>query len=108
MRRISLFMGRLASYLIRGYQLLISPLTPPSCRFFPTCSEYSRVSLIRHGLLKGLYLTLHRLFRCNPWNPGGWDPVPSLKDEEEDPPSLYFRPAHSRHGRDYDDIFKNN
>jgi putative membrane protein insertion efficiency factor len=91
MRSINLFLGKLASYLVRGYQLLISPLMPPSCRFFPSCSEYSRVSLIRHGLIRGLWLTATRILRCNPWNHGGWDPVPPLPGKPEDPPEMYAK-----------------
>ena len=89
MRQINLFLGRIASWLVRGYQLLISPWMPPSCRFFPTCSEYSRISYIRHGFLKGTWLTVARILRCNPWNPGGYDPVPPLKGQAEDGPEIY-------------------
>ncbi|HDH57652.1 MAG TPA: membrane protein insertion efficiency factor YidD [Bacteroidetes bacterium] len=80
----------MASYLVRGYQLFISPLMPPSCRFYPTCSEYGRVALIRHGFFRGFWLTITRILRCNPWNPGGWDPVPSMPGEPEDPPGFYW------------------
>jgi len=83
--------GKLASYLVAAYQRFISPLMPPSCRFFPTCSEYSRVSLVRHGFLKGMWLTVRRICRCNPWNPGGWDPVPPLPGQPEDSAELYVR-----------------
>lgn len=61
---------------VRAYQVLISPLFPPSCRFRPTCSAYAITSLRRYGIIKGLYLTVRRLLRCHPWNPGGYDPVP--------------------------------
>lgn len=61
---------------IRIYQKLVSPLLPQACRFYPSCSEYSRESIIRHGLLKGLALTLIRLGKCHPFHPGGYDPVP--------------------------------
>ena len=61
---------------IRFYQTAISPLTPPSCRFTPTCSEYARQALIKHGPFKGLYLALRRLLRCHPWGGSGYDPVP--------------------------------
>ena len=61
---------------IRFYQTAISPLTPPSCRFTPTCSEYARQALIKHGPFKGLYLAVRRLLRCNPWGGSGYDPVP--------------------------------
>jgi len=61
---------------IRIYQKLVSPLLPQACRFYPSCSEYSLESIIRHGLLKGLALTLIRLGKCHPFHPGGYDPVP--------------------------------
>lgn len=61
--------------LIRLYKYLISPLFPGGCRFYPTCSEYSIEAFKRYGLLKGAYLSLRRIIRCNPLNPGGYDPV---------------------------------
>ena len=62
--------------LIRIYQSLISPLLGPSCRFTPTCSQYAKEALKKHGLFKGLYLTLNRLSSCHPWGKSGHDPVP--------------------------------
>lgn len=62
--------------LIRAYQLAVSPLLPPSCRFHPSCSAYGYESISVHGSAKGLVLTIWRLLRCNPWNRGGLDPVP--------------------------------
>lgn len=61
---------------IRFYQLAISPLLGPSCRFTPTCSEYARQALMKHGPVKGLYLAIWRILRCNPWGGSGYDPVP--------------------------------
>ena len=61
---------------IRFYQLIISPLFPPSCRFTPTCSQYAIEAIRRHGPLKGLWLALRRLSRCHPWGGSGYDPVP--------------------------------
>ncbi|MCH4182081.1 MAG: membrane protein insertion efficiency factor YidD [Prevotella sp.] len=58
------------------YQRFISPLTPPSCRFTPTCSEYTRQALLKYGPFKGLYLSIRRILRCNPWGGSGYDPVP--------------------------------
>lgn len=69
-------MRALLLFLIRGYQYLISPLFPPSCRFTPSCSAYAREAVERHGALKGGWLALRRLLRCHPWHPGGPDPVP--------------------------------
>ncbi|MBF0133723.1 MAG: membrane protein insertion efficiency factor YidD [Magnetococcales bacterium] len=62
--------------LIRFYQLFLSPVLPPSCRFLPTCSEYAIVSISRYGVLRGGWLSLKRIFRCHPFHPGGLDPVP--------------------------------
>lgn len=61
---------------IKFYQNCISPLTPPSCRFQPTCSEYARQAIIKHGPIKGLALAIWRILRCNPWGGSGYDPVP--------------------------------
>lgn len=62
--------------LVRFYQLCISPFTPPSCRFTPTCSQYALEALRKYGPLKGLWLTVRRLSRCHPWGGSGYDPVP--------------------------------
>lgn len=62
--------------LVRFYRLFISPLTPPSCRFTPTCSVYAMEALQKHGPFKGLWLTLRRILRCHPWGGSGYDPVP--------------------------------
>ena len=69
-------MNRLALGLIRLYQRHVSPSRPPACRFQPTCSHYGYEAIERRGLLKGACLTLWRLVRCNPFNRGGYDPVP--------------------------------
>lgn len=61
--------------LIRVYKYLISPLLPGGCRFYPTCSEYSIEAVKRYGLLKGAFLSLRRIIRCNPLSPGGYDPI---------------------------------
>lgn len=63
-------------WLVRGYQLFISPFVPPSCRFHPTCSHYAIEALNKHGAIKGLWLAMRRIARCHPWHPGGHDPVP--------------------------------
>lgn len=62
--------------LIRGYQRFISPALPPSCRFYPSCSQYTLEAVERYGVLKGGWLGVRRLVRCHPFNPGGHDPVP--------------------------------
>jgi putative membrane protein insertion efficiency factor len=61
---------------IRAYQLLISPLLGPRCRFYPSCSAYAIEAITTHGPLRGSYLAARRLLRCHPWNPGGVDHVP--------------------------------
>jgi putative membrane protein insertion efficiency factor len=62
--------------LIKLYQLLISPLFPSSCRYTPTCSNYTLEALKKYGLLKGGWLGLKRILRCHPWGGSGYDPVP--------------------------------
>ena len=62
-------------FLIRAYKLVISPVLPASCRFYPTCSDYAYEAVDRYGLFKGGYLAVRRLGRCHPYNPGGYDPV---------------------------------
>lgn len=58
------------------YRTCISPFTPPSCRFTPTCSAYALEALRKHGAIKGLWLAAKRILRCNPWGGSGYDPVP--------------------------------
>ena len=62
--------------LITLYQKLLSPWLPPSCRYTPTCSQYAREALLKHGLFRGLLLAARRLSRCHPFHAGGYDPVP--------------------------------
>ncbi len=80
MRRAAKALSRVVVWMlilpIRFYQTAISPLTPPSCRFTPTCSEYARQALIKHGPVKGLALAIRRILRCHPWGGEGYDPVP--------------------------------
>lgn len=61
--------------LIKGYQKFISPLFPPHCRFYPSCSEYGYQSVQTYGMFKGMWLTLVRICKCHPFHPGGYDPV---------------------------------
>ena len=65
-----------AQGLIRFYQMTISQVTPSSCRFVPTCSEYAFDAIGKYGLLRGVWLGTRRLARCHPFNAGGYDPVP--------------------------------
>ncbi len=64
--------------LVKLYQRLVSPLLPPACRFYPSCSAYAVQALERHGAVRGSWLTVRRLSRCHPFHPGGIDPVPDL------------------------------
>jgi uncharacterized protein len=61
---------------IRVYQKIISPLFPSSCRFYPSCSEYSFQAIQAYGLIKGIFLSMKRIMRCHPFCPGGVDPLP--------------------------------
>lgn len=69
-------MKRLVLSVLRLYKRLISPNLPPACRFYPTCSEYMYQAIDRYGVAKGGWMGVKRLSRCQPWNPGGYDPVP--------------------------------
>ncbi len=69
-------MKKLVLILIKFYQKFISPLFPPSCRYTPTCSQYTFEAVQKYGVLKGLFLGIKRILRCNPFFPGGEDPVP--------------------------------
>lgn len=69
-------MKRAVLWVIQIYRRYISPRFPPSCRFTPSCSQYAYEAIERYGLLKGGWLSLKRIVRCNPYNPGGYDPVP--------------------------------
>ncbi|HEU0191254.1 MAG TPA: membrane protein insertion efficiency factor YidD [Mycobacterium sp.] len=68
--------ARAGIFLIELYRQLISPLTLPSCRFMPSCSQYAAEALREHGLIRGCWLAGVRLAKCGPWHRGGWDPVP--------------------------------
>lgn len=67
---------RLLTLPIHFYRYCISPLTPASCRFTPTCSEYAIEAIMLHGAIKGTWLALRRICRCHPWGGSGYDPVP--------------------------------
>ncbi|MEK3991571.1 MULTISPECIES: membrane protein insertion efficiency factor YidD [Robertmurraya] len=67
---------------IRFYQIALSPLKPPSCRFYPTCSHYGLEAIQRFGPIKGGYLTIKRLLKCHPFHPGGFDYVPEKKERK--------------------------
>ncbi|HID38589.1 MAG TPA: membrane protein insertion efficiency factor YidD [Calditrichaeota bacterium] len=68
-------MKKIFLLIIRAYQKLISPLFPPSCRFYPTCSDYAFHSIEKHGVVKGGWYSIVRISKCHPLHPGGFDPV---------------------------------
>ena len=68
--------------LIDFYRYCISPYTPRSCRFYPTCSCYARESLLTFGVFKGSYLAIKRILKCHPYHAGGFDPVPLIKNQD--------------------------
>jgi len=65
------------------YQHVVSPLTPATCRFYPSCSQYAVIAVQRHGALRGTWLAIRRLLRCHPWNPGGVDDVPPSRTRHD-------------------------
>lgn len=69
-------MKKVMIWMIRWYQLYISPLTPPSCRYTPTCSQYTLEAIQKYGPIKGVWLGIKRISRCHPWGGHGYDPVP--------------------------------
>ena len=69
--------ARLLALPVRAYQLLLSPLLGPNCRYYPTCSAYALEALASHGALRGTWLSVRRVCRCHPWHAGGYDPVPA-------------------------------
>jgi uncharacterized protein len=68
-------MQRILILVLKGYKILISPLLPSACRFYPTCSEYMMDAVARHGAARGIWMGLKRLGRCHPFHEGGYDPV---------------------------------
>ena len=69
--------------LIRGYQLIVSPMLGSNCRFMPTCSEYAMESLKTYGLIKGTFLTIKRISKCHPWGSHGYDPIPTKMEKNK-------------------------
>lgn len=74
-------MSTLLAWLVRAYQLLVSPMLGQNCRFYPTCSNYALEALRTHGAARGSWLAARRICRCHPWNEGGVDPVPPAKQD---------------------------
>jgi len=69
-------MKRLLLAALRAYQYLLRPMLGANCRFYPSCSDYAREAIERHGAVEGTWLAVRRVARCHPWHPGGYDPVP--------------------------------
>ncbi len=69
-------------FLVKVYRTFISPLFPPSCRFYPTCSEYTQEALTKFGFIEGAWLSFKRVLKCHPFHEGGYDPVPPSANEE--------------------------
>ena len=74
-------MSKLLVWILRAYQVLLSPMLGQRCRFYPSCSHYAIEALRTHGAARGSYLAARRLCRCHPWNEGGLDPVPPPHDK---------------------------
>jgi hypothetical protein len=73
---MSKLISSLLLFVIYIYQKLISPIIPARCRYIPTCSQYSKDSIMKHGPFRGITLTFKRIFKCHPWGGSGYDPVP--------------------------------
>lgn len=75
LKEMNRYLAKLCICLVRFYQKFISPLKGPTCRFYPTCSQYSIEAFRKYGLIKGMYLTIRRVSKCHPFHPGGYDPL---------------------------------
>lgn len=97
--------GRLLIGLVQVYRLAVSPVMAPSCRYWPSCSEYAMEALRRHGAGRGSWLTARRLCRCHPWSAGGIDEVPASFTNPMNPPksTTRWRAYHGEPQRDHPD-----
>lgn len=86
MQSLDRALGRGLLFLIRVYQLTLSPWVGRACRFQPTCSDYGAEAIRRHGGTRGAWLTLGRILRCHPWHAGGYDPVPITNTSDDKSP----------------------
>lgn len=87
---------------VKFYQYVISPLTPASCRHIPTCSEYSKEAVRKHGPIAGGRIAVNRILRCHPWGTHGWDPVPVIVFKK-----MHLKPIKKAERFNYDGITKN-
>lgn len=84
MKKLNLFIKKICIFLIKTYQLTISPrFSHGSCRYYPTCSQYTLEAIEIHGIFKGILLGIRRIMRCNPFFKGGYDPVPTKKENKK-------------------------
>lgn len=79
-------MSYLLIYAVRFYRICISPLFPPTCRFYPSCSQYTLEAIQAYGALKGSWIAVKRLLKCHPYHPGGYDPLTDSDEESESNP----------------------
>ena len=100
MKRVVRHLLSVPKYVLLGllwiYQRFVSPLTPPSCKFYPSCSSYAVTALTRHGALRGAWLAVRRVLRCHPWAAGGVDDVPPARTPHSHPSIGTPVPTHSR------------
>ncbi len=75
LRKLNNYLTNICIYLVNFYRKFISPLKGPTCRFYPTCSQYSLEAFKKYGLIKGMFLTIKRILKCHPFHPGGYDPL---------------------------------
>lgn len=75
MGKDQLMLRKIVCLPIKIYQYLVSPLMKPSCRYYPSCSQYAEYAIKEYGVMAGLWMSIKRLIRCHPWSPGGYDPV---------------------------------
>jgi putative membrane protein insertion efficiency factor len=83
MEKINVALRKIPIGIVKLYQVVLSPMLGPTCRFHPSCSYYAIDAITQHGLAKGCWLSLKRILRCHPLNDGGYDPVPEKKQNKE-------------------------
>ena len=83
MEKVSVTLRKIPIGIIKLYQIVLSPILGPTCRFHPSCSHYAIGAITEHGIVKGCWLSIKRILRCHPLNDGGYDPVPKKKRNKE-------------------------